>query len=165
MRLSRPGWTLGLTIFACLLLCLAALIYPVYVIRPFRGQGSRELIAALMLMRFRMPLVAGSAFVSAAAMIWHWKRERRWLRRTGSLLGTIAVIGAALLCRINIYELMFHPFGRPSFSAAGQVKLDSDEKVISVNSGQNARAYPIRVISYHHVINDDLAGVPIVATY
>ena len=73
--------------------------------------------------------------------------------------------GTALLCRINIYELMFHPFERPSFSTAGQVKLDGDEKVISVSGGKVARAYPIRVISYHHVINDDLAGVPIVATY
>jgi hypothetical protein len=118
-----------------------------------------------MVMRFRLPLVAACAFVSVAAMVLHWRRENRWLRRTGSLAGALAVMGVALLCRINIYELMFHPFQRPSFSAAGEVKLDVDEKVISVNSGKTSRAYPIRVISYHHVINDDLAGVPIVATY
>jgi hypothetical protein len=28
-----------------------------------------------------------------------------------------------------------------------------------------ARAYPIRSISYHHVVNDTVGGVPIVATY
>ena len=165
MRFRKPGRSLGLVILVCLLLSLAALIYPVYVIRPFRAQGPRELIAALMVMRFRLPFVAACVFISVAALVWHWRRESRWLRRTGSLLGAVAVAGVALLCRINIYELMFHPFERPSFSAAGQVKLDGDEKVISISAGRAARAYPIRVISYHHVINDDLAGVPIVATY
>jgi len=154
-----------LGILVCLLLCLAALIYPVYVIRPFRAQGPRELMAALIVTRFRLPFVAVCAFASVAALVLHWRRERRWLRRTGSLVGALGVAGVALLCRINIYELMFHPFERPSFSTAGQVKLDGDEKVIAVKEGKAARAYPIRVISYHHIINDDLAGVPIVATY
>jgi hypothetical protein len=31
--------------------------------------------------------------------------------------------------------------------------------------GSAARAYPIRGMSYHHVINDELNHVPIVATY
>ncbi len=31
--------------------------------------------------------------------------------------------------------------------------------------GDKARAYPIRSISYHHVVNDRLGGVPIAATY
>ena len=165
MRLRGPGKSLGWVIVACLLLSLAALIYPVYVIRPFRAQGPRELMAALMITRLRLPFVAACVFVSVAALVWHWRRESRWLRRIGSLAGTLAMIAVAFLSRINIYELMFHPFERPSFSAAGQVKLDGDEKVIAVHAGNIARAYPIRVISYHHVINDDLAGVPIVATY
>src|SRR5215471_16112327 len=135
MRFKR----LGLIIFVYLLLCLAALIYPVYVIRPFRSQGPRELMAALTVMRFRLPLVAACALVSVAAMVLHWRRERRRLRRTGSLIGALAVAGVALLCRINIYELMFHPFNRPSFSAAQQVKLDRAEKVIAVNVGSKAR--------------------------
>jgi hypothetical protein len=60
---------------------------------------------------------------------------------------------------------MFHPAERPSFSTADQAKFDGDEKVIAVNIGGAARAYPIRIISYHHIINDVLDGVPIVATY
>jgi hypothetical protein len=161
MRLKRPG----LLIVFCLLAVLAALIYPVYVIRPFRHQGPRELMAALMVLRFRLPLAIACTLISIAAMVLHWRADRRRLRRAGTLLGALAVTGVTLLCRINIYELMFHPFERPSFSEAGQVKLDGGEKVIAVKEGTAARAYPIRVISYHHVINDDLAGVPIVATY
>src|SRR5215831_1912952 len=165
MRRVGPAWSFFLAIFVCLLLSVAVLIYPVYVIRPFRFQGTRELIAALTIVRFRLPFVTVCALFSGAALVWYWRREKRWLRRTASMAGTLAVAVVALLSRINIYALMFHPFDRPSFSAAGQVKLDGAEKIISVRVGDAARAYPIRVISYHHVINDELAAIPIVATY
>jgi hypothetical protein len=81
------------------------------------------------------------------------------------VLSVIAVAAIAVLTRVNIYEIMFKPFDQPSFSNADQVKLDGDEKVIAVNLGHEPRAYPIRVISYHHVINDSVGGIPIVATY
>jgi hypothetical protein len=60
---------------------------------------------------------------------------------------------------------MFHPLDHPAFAAASEVKLDKDEKVIAVKLGSEARAYPIRGMSYHHVINDVLNNEPIVATY
>jgi hypothetical protein len=60
---------------------------------------------------------------------------------------------------------MFHPDARPSFTAASGAHLDPDEKVIAVRIGAAARAYPIRNISYHHVINDTLDKAAIVATY
>jgi len=60
---------------------------------------------------------------------------------------------------------MFHPDIRPSFTAAQSVKLDGAEKVIAVRIGGEARAYPIRSMSYHHVLNDMVGGVAIVATY
>jgi len=60
---------------------------------------------------------------------------------------------------------MFHPNSHPSFSAAREVKLDGAEKVVAVRIAREARAYPIRGMSYHHVVNDVLDGVAIVATY
>jgi hypothetical protein len=46
-----------------------------------------------------------------------------------------------------------------------EAKLDGDEQVIAVKIGDAARAYPIRSMSYHHVVNDTLGGVPLAATY
>ena len=66
---------------------------------------------------------------------------------------------------MNVYELMFHPDQHPTFTAAREVKLDGAEKVIAVRAGGEARAYPIRGMSYHHVVIDVLGGVAIVATY
>jgi hypothetical protein len=154
---------------ACLTISLSisllSLLYPVYVIRPFRGQGPRELMVALAVLRYRPAVMVACLVASLAACVWFWARERRWLRRALSAMAVVAVGGIGLLSRVNIYELMFHPIGRPSFSAAGQTRLQGDEKVIAVKLGEAARAYPIRVVSYHHVVNDLLDGVPIVATY
>ena len=52
-----------------------------------------------------------------------------------------------------------------SFTAASEVKLDGAEKVVAVRVGGEARAYPIRSMSYHHVVNDVVEGKAIVATY
>jgi hypothetical protein len=120
---------------------------------------------ALAVLRYRPFVEILCALSAIATLIWYWTRESRWLRRTASAIAVIAVAAVAVLSRVNIYEIMFKPFDRPAFSSADQVKLDGDEKVIAVSLGQEARAYPIRIISYHHVINDLVNGVPIVATY
>jgi hypothetical protein len=163
--MKKPGRTFLITFLLCFLIAAAALIYPVYVIRPFRHQEPRELLIALSVLRYRPFIEIFCALSSLVALILYWSRERRWLRRTFSVVSVIAVAAIAILSRVNIYEIMFKPFDRPSFSNADQGKFDGDEKVIAVTLGQQARAYPIRIISYHHVINDLVGGIPIVATY
>jgi hypothetical protein len=37
--------------------------------------------------------------------------------------------------------------------------------ILAVRIGAEARAYPIREMAYHHVLNDLVGGVPIAATY
>ena len=69
------------------------------------------------------------------------------------------------LARVNVYELMFHPDDHPEFAAAADVKLDKDDKLIAVKMGGSARAYPIRTMGYHHIVNDLVGGTAIVATY
>jgi hypothetical protein len=60
---------------------------------------------------------------------------------------------------------MFHHYDLPTYSPAAGSKLDGDEKVIAINLHGQARAYPIRSMSYHHVVNDEVGGIPVVATY
>jgi hypothetical protein len=61
---------------------------------------------------------------------------------------------------------MFHPLPRPEFVAAGTAdEVAADDLVLGVASGGEARAYPVRALAYHHVVNDVVAGEPIVATY
>jgi hypothetical protein len=157
--------TFTFVFLGCLALSLFCVIYPIYVIRPFRAQGARELEVALTIIRFRPVITVVTAIVAVVALIRYWPAQRRKWKRVLVAVGTGFVALLAFLARVNVYELMFHPIDRPSFGAAAQVKLDPDEKVVAVQIGGEARAYPIRNMSYHHVLNDVVAGVAIVATY
>lgn len=161
----RAGIKWTVLIAACFAASLFLLAYPVYVIWPFRHQGAAELKLALEVLRFRpfaMIVVVASA---AIGCIQYWRTVRIWWRRALAVIAGLAVVGFAALSRINIYELMFHPVDRPEFVESAATKLDGSEKVLAVAIGDEARAYPIRSISYHHIVNDRLGGVPIAATY
>jgi hypothetical protein len=154
-----------LLLLACLAVSLVCVIYPVYVIWPFRAQGPRELAVALVVLRFRLAVTLISALAALAAAVFYWRAQPRRWRRILPVTGAVFTCLLVWLARVNIYELMFHPDTHPSFLPVSQAKLDRDEKVIAVKIGAAARAYPIRIISYHHVINDVLDKVAIVATY
>ena len=152
-------------LYSCLAVSLFCLVYPAYVIQPFRHQGATELAVALAVIQAR-PLAG--LFCSAVVLVTAWRllgfEAKRW-RRIVLIAVAVVACGSTVLSRINIYELMFHPADQLAFVAADQVKLDAGEMVIAVNVGGTARAYPVRSISYHHIVNDVVAGRPITATY
>jgi hypothetical protein len=172
MLSSNPDHTLLtrrhhlLAIAACFAVALACLAYPMYVIRPFRPQGARELAVALAVVRFGPGVAMISAATALFAGFLYWRSQPKLLPRIASIVAVTLVCLFAGLSRVNIFELLlFHPLGRPSFEAVKDTKLDGGEMVIAVNIGGEARAYPVRSISYHHIVNDVVGGVPIAATY
>ena len=154
-----------LVLLACLAVGLISVAYPIYVIRPFRHQGAGELAAALAVSRFRPAITVVAAIAAVLAAIGYWRAGARRWKRVLTAAGAALVVVLAFLARVNVYELMFHPLSHPSFTAANEVKLDGAEKVVAVRVGGEARAYPIRSMSYHHVVNDVVGGAAIVATY
>ena len=159
---QRTARRFALLLLVCLAVSLFSVIYPIYVIRPFRPQGARELAAALVVARFRPWVALISAAAAIALLAWYWHRLPRTWWRVLAAVGTGLV---AVLARVNVYELMFHPIDHPAFVAAGEVKLDKDDKLIVVKIGGSARGYPIRTMGYHHIVNDVVGGTALVATY
>lgn len=43
--------------------------------------------------------------------------------------------------------------------------LRDDDRVLGLSRGGLSKAYPIRILNYHEIVNDRLAGEPIVVTY
>ena len=43
--------------------------------------------------------------------------------------------------------------------------LESSDDVIGIRIGEEARAYPIKILNWHEVVNDTVNGVPIVVTF
>lgn len=139
--------------------------YPMFVIRPFRAQGARELSVALTVKSWA-PVIAVCAAAGALVVAFLlWRRTSRRLPRTAIVLSSALVCGFAVLSFVNVYELMFHRIDAPGFVAADGAKLDADDMVLAVNLGGVSRAYPIRTMGYHHIVNDRIGDAPIVATY
>jgi hypothetical protein len=74
------------------------------------------------------------------------------------------LVGAALT-RINVFEIVFHPYPSAAFGSADSVTLDKDEMVMSLSVGGETHAYPIGAVGYHHIVNDVVGGIPVAATY
>lgn len=162
---SRTVRFLLLVAAALALVSLSCFAFPLYVIRPFRHQGSTELAAALVVKQIG-PWIAicCTALVSILAAI-SWPRIRGWAPRSLIILAVALTIGGACLSRLNVYELMFHPIGQPEFQTSQEARIDKDDMIIAVRLGGVSRAYPVREMAYHHVVNDTVATEPIVATY
>lgn len=155
------GWALlGISTSVAFL----AFAYPLFVIRPFRAQGAQELAAALAVLRFAPNVALAAAACGLAMAAFLWRDARRW-QRVGIGLAAIAAGGFAGLTHVDVYERMFNPIGQPEFVPASQSSLEADDMVMAVKVNGLSRAYPIRMMGYHHVVNDWLGGVPLVGTY
>ncbi len=54
----------------------------------------------------------------------------------------------------------------PKFvSAHGEVDLGPKEPVIALSLGGDMRAYPLRILIWHEIVNDVVGGVPVAVTY
>ena len=58
------------------------------------------------------------------------------------------------------------PIDEPKFLAPSDVTfLEPQEPVIAVEVGGVAKAYPVRILMWHEIVNDDFDGTPVVVTY
>jgi hypothetical protein len=90
----------------------------------------------------------------------------RWWSRIVLVLLLVPVFGATWLARQNHFEWMFNPLPNPAYAKAADVSfVNDDDRVLSVTIANEAVAYPIRLMGYHHVVQDTVGGTPIVATY
>jgi hypothetical protein len=148
----------------CALLSSACIAIPMFVIRPFRPQGARELETALAV-RHAGPWLVGVCGVVILLLVFRLWKAARIGARIALICLLLLTFASAAFTQVNIFEKMFHPYDSPSFESADQARVDSDDKVLAVRVGQEARAYPIRTMGYHHIVNDTVGGVPIAVTY
>ena len=54
---------------------------------------------------------------------------------------------------------------RPTFTPVADSALDENEPVIGLEINGDARAYPLRILTWHEIVNDRVGGQPIAVTY
>jgi hypothetical protein len=137
---------------------------PAVIIRPFAHQSASGLAFAMAL-RQRAPLVSLVAAIVCAVfalVLWQSDNVRRKIGVSSVL---VLVVFSAVMSRLNYFEWMFHPVDSPQFESESASKLESAEMILAVRNGTDVRAYPIREMAYHHILNDVVEGVPIAVTY
>jgi hypothetical protein len=164
-RRPAHAWLAWLAVLLMAAVMLTMIVIPVYLIMPFKTQTPRAIDVAYNLKRWS-PLVTlfGIAMtVALAAYLW---RGGRWFKR--AVLVLLIALAALLtwFARQNHFEWMFHPLPAAAFDKVSDATYVNDgDQVMAINVNREAAAYPIREMGYHHVVEDTVGGVPIVATY
>ena len=70
------------------------------------------------------------------------------------------------MARQNHFEWMFAPLPNAGFVRAASADfVRREDMVLAVAVNGDAVAYPVNQLAYHHVVEDAIGKVPIVATY
>lgn len=57
------------------------------------------------------------------------------------------------------------PVYEPEFATPEEVSIGDDELVMGVTLGGEAKAYPVTSMQFREMVNDELAGIPILVTW
>jgi hypothetical protein len=143
---------------------VGAFLFPAFIIRPFRYQNPHALVWA-MATRQHAPLISLVCAIFCfllIALLWQSSNRGKKILLT---LAAVLLAACATMSRVNYFEWMFHPVDSARFEPESTSKLAAGEMVLAVRYGSDARAYPIREMAYHHILNDVVGGVPIAVTY
>jgi len=156
-----------IVLYGSLLLSVVAVsfaVYPLYIMRPFRSQQAAQLALALRVSYWAPPVTIAAFGLASTLVALTWRTSSRWLRVLG-FVPILVTAFSALLANTNIFERMFHPRGTPEFVSNRDAHLEADDLIMAVKLGKEAHGYPIRTMGYHHIVNDTISMVPLVATY
>ena len=144
---------------------VAIVALPLALDQPFGAQTPR-LMASVYALRRWSPLAAAAGAVAMLAIALRAWPQSRVLARTALVAAVAVTIAAAWFARQNVFEWMFNPLPRPAFVPARAASfLEPGDLVLAVHVGDDAAAYPIRQMAYHHLVNDRIGRTPAVVTY
>ena len=159
-RLIWPA-LLGLLVFS-----IAFVAIPVFLIQPFRPQTQRALEISYLLRSWSPLATAIMLLATFALVIWQWRQARRWWRKTLLVILLSLSIVPAWFARQNHFEWMFSPLHNSAYVKVADAAFVRDsDMVLAVKINNEAVAYPVRLMAYHHVVADTVGGTPICATY
>ena len=154
-----------LMLFVVVFVAFAWVFIPVWTIMPFKAQNSEGLNLSYTLRRWS-PVVTLFALVVSALLVFMLWRGTRWWTKLALALLLVPVLAVTWFARQNHFEWMFKPLERSAYVAADKVDfVGDDEMVLAIEVKGDAVAYPIRQLAYHHVVEDTVGGLPVVATY
>ena len=149
-----------------LLFLIVLEISKVYFIMPFPGSQHNDTISlAYFIDKYIWPLrIIGIILVIAP--LTYYLRNGKWWQKT-LIVATLLLYGV-IVYAFNFKFLADKMFYQPKeklFAGGTADTTNKDKLVIGVAIGNDAKAYPIEIIGYHHQVKDTVGGKPIMVTY
>ena len=161
-RTRRIAWLILLLLVVA---TVAWVFIPAWLIMPFKSQTARGVALSYRLKQWApiSTLVGLALALATAARLW---RGARWPGRTLAVAALLPLLAVAWFARQNHFEWMFKPLPDARYVRSEEARFADDRTmVMAVSLNGDAAAYPIRQMAYHHIVQDTVGGVPIVATY
>jgi hypothetical protein len=156
------GGLLILTILVSLLF----FFLPAYWIRPFVAQTPRTLDLAYTLRQNGPWVTLVCLAIGSLTVVGLWNQLWNRLGKVALATSLLWLMGSTVLTRWNYFEWKFQPLPRPGFVEVSKASHVGDsDMVLGIEIAGEARAYPVRIMAYHHVVNDVVGGMPLAATY
>lgn len=134
----------------------------VYFIMPMPGsQESDTLEIAYFLHRSRW-YIRAILLILILATIYQTTRKKAWIPLIFVVLASVLIYYANF--RLSADSMFLQP-SLLTFKAASESQVDSNRLVLGITHNNQAKAYPIQYIGYHHQVLDSIAGKPIMVTY
>jgi phosphoglycerol transferase MdoB-like AlkP superfamily enzyme len=148
------------------LAALALVLIPAWLIQPFRPQSQTALAVSYTLRRWSPLFTVLDLIIVLALVVWLWRGSRRWWLKSLLILPLGLTLLATWFARQNHFEWMFNPLSSAAYARAGEVNFLTDmDMVLAIEVNGEAVAYPVRLMAYHHLVEDTVGGKHIVATY
>lgn len=158
----RTAWTILLFI---VLVALAIVVAPVWIVQPFKPQTTRGLEISFALRRWSPPVTV-IALILALLLVGLLGRGSRWWSKAILVLIILPLLASTWFARQNHFEWMFNPLANTAYAKPSEAAFVTDsDMVLAVDNNGEAVAYPVRLMAYHHLVQDTVGGTPIVATY
>jgi hypothetical protein len=159
----RAAW---ITLLVIVLIALAIVLVPVWIIQPFRPQSARGLELSYALRRWSPLATIIALAVGSLLVVWLWRGSGRWWSKATLMVLVVPMLASTWFARQNHFEWMFRPVANAAYAKPSEAGfVAATDMVIAVENNGEAVAYPVRLMAYHHLVQDVVGGTPIVATY
>ncbi len=139
---------------------------PWWLMNPARAQSPADIDLSFALRGGWNTVFAFTSFAGAAMLA-----LRRWLLGRGveklAAVFSLFLIGlSAAVANINLIGEVFQPIHARSYVQPEAANfLTPDDLLLASEQGDQIRAYPLRLLGYHHLVEDQVGSQRILATY
>jgi hypothetical protein len=145
---------------------LVIVLAPVWIIQPFKPQSQRGLEVSYAMRRWSPWVTVIALAFGLFLVVRLWSGSRRWWKKVLLVVVLIPLLASTWFARQNHFEWMFNPLASAAYAKTTDAGFVADgDIVLAVENNGEAAAYPVRLMAYHHLVEDVVGGTPIVATY